>query len=252
MTPLTLTDNGVSTALALPFPFSFYGRDRTAIFVGANGLIGFTNTGLGVSVNTDLGVVTAPNAMLCPFWDNLNPALGGRVWFGADGVTPNRRAVVTWADVPQSDTSGGQTRFTLQAILHEGGRIAFQYLNVATGNPSYVFGNSATIGVEDDTGSLVSRYSFNGFPASVTNGQAILFVPQGTPLTQPVLAPLPGQFQFRVTGQPAERCVVRASDDLVNWTNLATNNIPASGTFSFMDTNAGANPRRFYQAVLSP
>lgn len=252
MTPLTLTDNGVSTALALPFPFSFYGRDRTAIFVGANGLIGFTNTGLGVSVNTDLGVVTAPNAMLCPFWDNLNPALGGRVWFGTDGVTPNRRAVVTWADVPQADTSGGQTRFTLQAILHEGGRIAFQYLNVATGNLSYVFGNSATIGVEDDTGSLVSRYSFNGFPASVTNGQAILFVPQGTPLTQPVLTPLPGQFQFRVTGQPAERCVVRASDDLVNWTNLATNNIPASGAFSFMDTNAGANPRRFYQAVLSP
>ena len=77
-------------------------------------------------------------------------------------------------------------------------------------------------------------------------------VPQGTPLTQPILTPMPGQFQFRVTGQPVERCVVRASDDLVNWTNLATNNIPASGTFSFMDTNTGAHPRRFYQAVLQP
>jgi len=62
MTGITLTDDGVSTAQALPFVFPFGGRQYTNLYVGANGLIGFTNVGLGATGNMDMPTTAAPNA----------------------------------------------------------------------------------------------------------------------------------------------------------------------------------------------
>jgi hypothetical protein len=185
----------------------------------------------------------------------LNPAGGGSVWFGTIGIEPYRAAVVSWVDVPHTITAGGQNRFTLQAILHESGHIAFQYAQVETGNAQRTMGRSATIGVEDFTGAVAAKYSYNG-EVLVTNNQAMLFVPHGSALPTPTLTrlagPQGGQFQLRVSAQVGSRCVIKASDYLSSWVSLATNVMPASGIWDFTDANAGAHLHRFYQAVSEP
>jgi subtilisin family serine protease len=256
MTSITLANDGVSTARPLPFTFQFGGRDYTNIYIGANGIIGFTNSGLNLTGNMDMPTTASPNAFVCPYWDDLNPAAGGSVWFGTVGATPYRAAVVTWVDVPHTITAGGQNRFTLQAILHENGQIAFQYAQVDSGNSQRASGRSATIGLEDFTGGVAAKYSYNGDLALVTNNQSMVFVPHGSGLPTPLLTrlggPQGGQFQLRVSGQVGSRCVIKASDDLSFWLSLATNVIPASGVWNFTDTTAGAHLHRFYQAVSEP
>jgi hypothetical protein len=158
--------------------------------------------------------------------------------------------------VPHFVTSGGQTRFTFQAILHESGQIAFQYAQVESGNSQRTSGQSATIGVEDFAGAVAAKYSYNGDLASVTNNQAILFVPHGSTLPTPTLTRLGGpqgsQFQLLVTAQIGSRCIIKASDDLSSWLNLATNVIPASGFWNLTDSTAGAHLHRFYRAMSEP
>jgi hypothetical protein len=204
----------------------------------------------------DMPTTAAPNAIICPYWDDLNPATGGNVWFGTVGAAPCRAAVVSWVDVPHTITAGGQNRFTLQAILHESGQIAFQYAQVDSGNAQRTLGRSATIGVEDFTGAVAAKYSYNGDLALVTNNQAMLFVPHGSTLPTPTLTRLGGpqgsQFQLSVAAQVGSRCVIKGSDDLASWISLATNVIPASGVWNFTDANVNAHFHRFYRAASEP
>lgn len=170
---LTLTDDGVSPAQTIPFTFTFYGKTYNQVYVGANGLIGFVNSGLGNAANTDIPSAAVPNATIYPYWDDLNPAGGGSVRVGTVGDAPNRQVVISWVGVPHH--SSPSTTLTFQAILRESTNdIVFQYLQVQPGNASYGAGRSATIGVEHDSGTIASKYSFNGSKL-LANGQALLF-----------------------------------------------------------------------------
>ena len=254
MTSLTLTDNGVS-AQVLPFTFRYGGKNYTNLFVGANGVLGFVNLSLANTSNTDLPLSATPNALICPMWDNLNPAAGGNVWFATLGTAPNRSAVVSWVDVPHFVTTGGQTKFAFQAILYENQNIRFQYAKVNAGNPSYVQGLSATIGLEDFMGGVAAKYSYNG-SSVVTNSQSILLIPDGRPGLLPTVeyvSSTPGSgYQFRVTGPPAERCIVQTSSNLVSWTGLITNLIPDNGILAVSEPLDAGPVRRFYRAVIQP
>ncbi|PYJ01082.1 MAG: hypothetical protein DME25_18980, partial [Verrucomicrobia bacterium] len=61
-----------------------------------------------------------------------------------------------------------------------------------------------------------------------------------------------GQFQLHVFGPPGRPCVLSASADLVGWTTLTTNALPASGVFSFTDPKVeiGDGRHQFYRAML--
>jgi hypothetical protein len=253
---MSLANDGVSLAQPLPFTFPFGGRDYTNLYVGANGILGFANSGLNLTGNMDMPTAASPNAIICPHWDDLNPAAGGSIWFGTAGAAPYRSVVVSWVDVPHTVTTGGQNRFTFQAIVHETGQATFQYAQVDSGNTQRTLGRSATIGVEDFIGGVAAKYSYNGDQALLTNNQAILFIPHGSAGSVPLLArvngPQGGQFQLQVTAQVGTRCIIRASDDLSSWARLATNLIPASGVWNFNDSAAGAHVHRFYQAVSEP
>lgn len=254
MTPLILADDGVSSARPLPFSFRFGGKTYTNLYISANGLVGFQNIALGATGNTDLPTSITPNAIVCPLWDNLNPAASGaQVWWGTNGSGTNRSFVATWANVPHFVTSGGQTRFTFQVILYENQNIRFQYASVESGKPQYVQGLEATIGLEDYMGGVATKYSYNG-SSVVTNGQSLLFIPDGTAFPQPALQYLSGPavagYQFVVHGHPSERCVIQGSTNLVHWTSIATNVIPADGTLAVQDPGAGGLKSRFYRAVM--
>lgn len=256
MTELGLPDNGVSAAQPLSFPFRFYGQPYQQIYVGANGLVGFASAGLNAAVNVDLPNAATPNGMLSPFWDSLRPSLGGTIWFGEYGVAPNRKAVVSWVDIAHASTQGGQvTKFTFQSILHETGEITFQYLQVDEGRSTLVGGKSATIGIEDPSGIITTKYSYQGSPALVANNQAMMFIPPLDGVPPPTLSgtpgPVPGQFQIQLLGSPGQSFAISASTNLADWTALSTNILPASGLWSFIDTGIQVRPQRFYRAVSS-
>ena len=176
MTSLNLSQNGVSAALPLPFPFLFYGQPQTNIYMGANGLLGFDPSSMNVAANTDLPTTAAPNGILCPFWDALAPGMATKFYAGAIGIMPNRKFVTSWVNV---NTTGARVApLTFQCILEEGThRILFQYQDVApTSKSPSASGKTATVGVEDLAGVLAARYSFNG-STLLSNNTTLVFTP---------------------------------------------------------------------------
>lgn len=171
-TEISLPDNGVSEAQTIPFDFSFYGNSYTQLYVGANGLVGFAGAGLTAYENTDIPDSGVPNAAIYPYWDDLNPTAGGHVYVGTAGSAPNRMTVISWVGVPHY---GSSNPLSFQAVLCETSNdMIFQYLEVQSSDGEYGAGRSATIGIENETGMVAAKYSFNG-SALVSNGQAVLF-----------------------------------------------------------------------------
>lgn len=73
----------------------------------------------------------------------------------------------------------------------------------------------------------------------------------GTPtvtLSTPGYGPASGQVLFNLIGTTGYTWVVQASSNLINWTPIATNNVP----FNFSQTNGPGAPQRFYRARLWP
>jgi len=59
--------------------------------------------------------------------------------------------------------------------------------------------------------------------------------------------PLPeGIFDLQISGTPAEPYAMQAAPDLLGWTDLVVGTLPGY-TITVSDTNAGANPVRFYR-----
>lgn len=174
MTALALDCFSVSSAQALPFSFKFFGATYSQISIGDGGIIGFDS--FAFQPTTDLPSTDFPNNIICPFWDLLTPCEGGTVYVGTVGQSPNRKVVVSWVLVARLLNS--EQPFTFQVWLEENSqRIQFQYQSVENGTPEEgASGALATIGLEQSSGQVAARYSYQG-SALVANGQAILFTP---------------------------------------------------------------------------
>ena len=140
---LTLTpgDDENTGPLSLGFRFPFYGQQYDRVHVCSNGWLSFTSTATSY-LGAGMPNSQEPNALIAPFWTDLNPDAGGtiRAWFDADGD----RFVVSWVEIPHYPEGSPET---FQTILHRDGRIVFQYARVAD--------NTAhTIGIENVDGSV--------------------------------------------------------------------------------------------------
>ena len=179
-TAIALQDDSVSGPYSIPFPVRYYRETYSNFYISANGMIGLINNGLTAYANKDIPTNSTPNGILCPFWDDLNPARGpGKMYWGVEGsaAATNRQVVVSWVYV--AHYSDSDARFTFQAIIKETATtnendIIFQYLNVAEDNDTYGAGRSATVGIEDSWGVVASKYLFNG-SSWLVNTQALLF-----------------------------------------------------------------------------
>ena len=61
-----------------------------------------------------------------------------------------------------------------------------------------------------------------------------------------------GQFVLTVSGLIGQTYDIEASQDLMNWTNIGTVTLGASGSLDFTDTNAASFPQRFYRTHETP
>lgn len=248
MTTQSLSQNGVSASISLPFTFFFYGEPHTAVFMGANGLLGFSPASLDSPANVDLPATATPNSLICIFWDALAPAANTRFYTGVTGTAPNRRFVASWMDV--QTTGARPAPLTFQCLLEETSqRILFQYQDVAaTSKSSSASGKSASIGIEDATGTVGARYSYNGSEV-VSNGMAITFTPAKTS-SHLAVSLHDGLIMITVQGDPFARYQIETSNDLMKWTPITQGSAGADGILAISDAHGAEEQGRFYRAVL--
>jgi subtilisin family serine protease len=255
MPALSLGNSDVSPAQALPFAFRFYGVDYTELYVGANGLIGFENDNLSTSANTDLPDAGAPNNIICPFWDSLNPAAGGSVRIGTLGSAPHRQTVISWVNVPHA--AQPPAHYTFQVILEEGShRIRFQYHSVAPGRGPGDQGKSATVGLENASGTVAAKYSYNG-STLLADKTALMFappptVPATTVLTLTRSGPPSDGYQLLLQGEPLAPHILEVSTNLVDWIAIWTNSTGTDGTLTYQDPDSRQAPTRHYRVRSQP
>jgi len=183
-----------ATQIDLPFAFPFYGQSYTTAYVSTNGYLNFLgwNAYLG---NDTIPTPWDPNGAIYLFWDDLvvgGGAPDGSVRTEVLGEAPNRQFVIEWRNVQFCCTSSEYVRF--EVILYENGEILTQYTSIDANDREQ--GGSATLGIENETGTIALQYS-NNEPA-ITEALAVRYIPppmgwlQGTITDAGTGAPITG------------------------------------------------------------
>ena len=170
-TPLALTGDDAAATVELPFPFFYYGNTYRQAHVSTNGHVNFLarSTTFG---NVAIPAAGAPNAAVYPFWDDLLIDSQSQVLTKASGAAPNRSFTVEWRNATIYQQAA--VRIDISVTLSESGEIAMSYRNLDAANPRET-GNSATVGIENATGTVALQYSLNA--PVLSNGTTIRFTP---------------------------------------------------------------------------
>ncbi|MEU6310974.1 S8 family serine peptidase [Streptomyces sp. NPDC047014] len=168
---LALTGDNTTERIDLPFPLPLYGKTYGQAWIGTNGTVSFGGNHTG-DINGDLPSTATPNAALYPFWDDLVVGAAGSgsgVFTAVTGTAPHRSYVIEWREV--SHWSAQADKFSFSASIGEDGTVSYAYKG--TGGTGIKGGSTATIGVENATGTDAFAYSFN--TAVLSDGLSIAF-----------------------------------------------------------------------------
>ena len=175
-----LGDDG-GDSINLPFNFPFFGVAQPSVGVSSNGYLQFPGGGqLTVSQNRAIPNPATPNGVVAVLWDDLAPP-------GADGSAPLRTFPAMRGSVPglvvhwEGWTFFGaptQSQLTFQAVLWQDGVIDIHYCTLSDSTtPDRASGASATVGVEDASGTAGSLHSFNQV-GSISTSAGIRYTPR--------------------------------------------------------------------------
>ena len=162
-TALLLGDDDFSE-VSLPFPFVFYGEERSSVKVSSNGFLSFGPDGTD-HTNDPVPSSADPNALIAAYWTDLDPTLGGSIVTYHDPV--GGRFIVQYTDI---QPFGGGEPVSFQIALHETGDITFYYkTNTGIG----VLAGDITVGIEDSSGGTGSSVAYSD--SYIFNGLAVHF-----------------------------------------------------------------------------
>ncbi|MBZ0172869.1 MAG: hypothetical protein K8E66_10845, partial [Phycisphaerales bacterium] len=133
--PISLGDDD-QRRVRLPFVFPFYGVGRDSVAITSNGYLSFDGSWPEYA-NTSIPAPSTPNAFIAPFWDDLNPDVGGTIHRLYDG----NRFIVQYTDVPSYLQTGV---YTFQVQLYPDGTIVYLYQDMQGDL------EACTIGIEQD------------------------------------------------------------------------------------------------------
>jgi hypothetical protein len=182
MSTISSSDDAVQTGVAIGFTFTFYGTAYTLVNISSNGNLQF-NTGAATFTNGPIptGGFGAPSSAVMPWWDDIDPAQCGDVFYQTLGTAPNRRFIVQWNACHFSSPNGTGCETDFEAILFEGtNEILFQYQDTVftgaceAGTHGADNGASASVGIQQNSTTGL-QYSFNS--AVLSPGLAICFRP---------------------------------------------------------------------------
>jgi len=147
-TSVSLGDDDYAGPIPLNFNFPFYDSSYSSLYIGSNGFLSF-GRGFTATSNTGLPNSADPNNLIALWWDDLNPASNGKVYYYRD--LENNRFIVSFNEIPNYQYYFGTGSLTFQAILYPTGKIILQYQFMDPGNdPDSLHG--ATIGIENGLG----------------------------------------------------------------------------------------------------
>ena len=138
------------------FDFPFYGQNRDQLFINPNGWIGFGDDSNAWD-NTSIPSNSAPRSAIFGFWDDLNPvnnncnSCSGEVLYHSN----DDRMVVWFNDVAHWPTNFENSFYDFQIVIFKTGEIKFNYNNMVG------ISNSATIGIQNDSGNSGLQMSYN-------------------------------------------------------------------------------------------
>jgi hypothetical protein len=133
---LFMYDNNNQGPFWMEFDFPFYGHSFSSFRICSNGWISFTSSETYYGNQPLPGSTNAPENLIAPFWDDMNPEEGGKIYYH----TSPESVVVSWVNIAHVDFLGP---YSYQVILTPDGGITMQY--------DYLMYpiNSATIGIQD-------------------------------------------------------------------------------------------------------
>jgi hypothetical protein len=219
-------------AVALPFPFSFYGTPFSSANVSTNGNLQFSSTNTAFT-NVCLPTATMNN-LISPHWDDLrtdatlgNCTLytGGQCGIFTDlqGSVGTRVFTIEWRAIYFSPTTQ-RANFEIK-LFEADNHIEFVYGLVEQG------GSSATIGVQQGTGTLFTQYACNTAGSITANLQDIL-TPQGCATATPTAIPTS-------TATPTPAGIINGH---LTWQNVLAANRPAvTGTLTLCNAGVPQN-----------
>ena len=167
-TALALTGDEAFTTVPLPFPVVFYGQEHRSVFVSTNGHLNFLS-GITAYGNVQLPAPAAPNAAVYPFWDDLQVDASSGVYTGTATVGGRQAFVVEWRNVK---IFGQDLRIDAEAMVFADGSVRTAYRGIDAANVRER-GSSATVGIENATGTVATVFSYN--TASLSDGVSVVF-----------------------------------------------------------------------------
>lgn len=142
------TDEGYAGPFNLGFTFKFYGVPYTQVYFSSNGFITFAPVTANTFTNASIPNSAVPNNFIAPFWDDLDGKTTGQVFYKQVG----NKFIIQYKNWLRYS---GEGTYNFQVVLHQGGR-AIIYYNSMTGTL-----NSATIGIENQAGSIGLQTAYN-------------------------------------------------------------------------------------------
>jgi hypothetical protein len=162
------------------FNFSFFGNGYTQFYLNTNGQILFDGASID-GENVAIPNASLPNNFIAGFWDDLAVSFTGKILYSTIGAAPNRKLIIQFVNMNfyNIPSSFG----TYLVILYENtNKIQVQYRLILDYLSTRAHGGTATIGLENATGSDGKQHSYNNSSA-ITNEQAISFTPSGSTYT---------------------------------------------------------------------
>lgn len=164
-TDLNLVNDDNSGYINLGFIFPFYSGLYNSIAICDNGWASFTDSSYTTSAGNPPPYSGRPNAIIAPFWLDLNPTISGSVTYKRNNLTLPKHFIITWNSIP-INYGVYQYNQTFQAILYENGTILFQYKSI-----NITKSNIPMVGIEDSSGTIGLNY----LSTSIENESAVRF-----------------------------------------------------------------------------
>jgi hypothetical protein len=166
----------------LPFPFTLFGGGNATSFGTTSTKVNYNFKGVltlesanppgGNNLSLPTTGSGAPRPAIFAFWDDLAYNSNGAVCSATTGTLPGRIFVITWSDMKFATDAANTTSLTFSAYLYEGSdKVEIVYKKMTSSKvPARANGNSATVGLQDATGTVATAGSGNGATNTAANG----------------------------------------------------------------------------------
>ncbi|MBI4777556.1 VCBS repeat-containing protein [Candidatus Desantisbacteria bacterium] len=243
-------DDGTKLNIPIGFDFQFYGERFNKINVCTNGFMGFITTGLDSNYKNPFptGTYTDYNwspmvDIVAPLWTDWSlssdshgqPGIGV-AYYLQGGISPNRYFVVEFHNISHFDGGTSQDMLsTFEAVLHESGKIQFNYKHVG------YTGEDVIVGLNNGDGILGTTTLWRESPGSNTSIEYSYLTSRAEPISPYIntYAPISVPFQSFANKLASIGLYYKYSSDNMTWGTYSlseTKNITgtsAAGSFSF-------------------